>query len=110
MQNRYYYENIRLINDIIDYCHITRKPSVILLVEKAFDTICWDFLKCCLATALVQISRSGLPPSTEILKVVLQIMDTNQSTSIYRGIRQGCPLSALLFLLATKVVAIILRN
>ena len=40
MQNRYYGENIRLINDIIDYCHITRKPSVILLVdfEKAFDS------------------------------------------------------------------------
>ena len=36
--------------------------------------------------ALVQISRSGLPPSTETLKVVLQIMDTNQSISSYQEV------------------------
>ena len=29
---------------------------------------------------------------------------------LYRGIRQGCPLSAVLFLLAAEVVATVLRN
>ena len=114
MQNRYYGENIRLINDIIDYCHITRKPSVILLVdfEKAFDTICWDFLKCCL-------DYYGFGTNFKIWIATLysniESCVTNngyQSEYFYlsRGIRQGCPLSALLILLATEAVAIILCN
>ena len=73
--------------------------------EKAFDTICWDFLKCCLD---FKIWIATLYSNIE------SCVTNNGYQSEYfylsRGIRQGCPLSALLILLATEAVAIILCN
>ena len=114
MSKRYYGENIRLINDIIDYCQIEKISSAILLIdfEKAFDTICWDFLKCCM-------DQYGFGFNFKkwiaiIYNKIESCVTNNGYQSEYfqlsRGIRQGCPLSALLFLLATEVVAVILRN
>ena len=114
MANRFCGENTRLIADIIEYCKINQKPCIILLAdfEKAFDSINWSFLKSC-------IKRFGFGPN---FQTWINIMYSNIQSCVsnngyetpyfrlYRGIRQGCPLSALLFLLAAEVVATVFRN
>ena len=114
MANRFCGENTRLIADIIEYCKIYKKPCIILLAdfEKAFDSINWSFLKSC-------IKRFGFGPN---FQTWINVMYSNIQSCVsnngyqtpyfrlYRGIRQGCPLSALLFLLAAEIVATVLRN
>ena len=114
MQNRFCGENIRLISDIIDYCTLLKTPCLILLAdfEKAFDKISWNFLHCCL-------KRFGFGSSFQkwisiLYNNIESCVSNNGYQSEYfnisRGIRQGCPLSALLFLLPAEVIAIIIRS
>ena len=50
IKSRYIGQNIRIIEDILTYTHMTETPGYILLVdfEKAFDSIEWEFLFKCL--------------------------------------------------------------
>ena len=112
MEGRFCGENIRLIADVIDYCKMSKNTCILLLAdfEKAFDKINWNFLWACL-------KRFGFG---EVFKTWISILYrdiescvTNSGYQsdyfkIYRGIRQGCPLSALLFLLPAEVIAIII--
>ena len=104
MANRFCGENTRLIADIIKYCKINQKPCITLLAdfEKTFDTINWSFLKSC-------IKRFGFGPN---FQTWINVMYSNIQSCVsnngyqtpyfrlYRGIRQVCPLSALLFFVA----------
>ena len=114
MQNRFCGENIRLISDVIEFCTSQKNPCLILLAdfEKAFDKISWNFVKCCL-------KRFGFG---NIFQKWISILYNNIEScisnngyqsdyfKISRGIRQGCPLSALLFLLPAEVIAIVIRS
>ena len=114
MQNRYCGENVNLIADVIDYCKCKNASCIILLadVEKAFDTVKWSFIKKLLHKygfgSNFQRWISVLYNQTE------SCVTNNGYLSPYfklgRGIRQGCPVSALLFLLVAEVVAIVLRE
>ena len=114
MANRFCGENTRLIADIIEYCKIKQKPCIILLAdfEKAFDTINWSFFKSC-------IKRFGFGPNFQtwinVMYCNIQSCESNNGYQtpyfrLCRGIRQGCLLNAVLFLLAAEVVATVLRN
>ena len=114
MQSRFCGENIRLISDIIDYCTSQKNPCLILLAdfEKAFDKISWNFLHCCL-------KKFGFGSSFQKWISILyhnieSCVSNNGYQSEYfkisRDIRQGCPLSALLFLLPAEIIAIIIRS
>ena len=50
IKNRYIGYNIRSINDIINYTHLTKTPGILLQLdfEKAFDSVSWNFLHQCL--------------------------------------------------------------
>ena len=113
MQNRFCGENVRLICDTIEYCTSQKNPCLILLAdfEKAFDKISWDFLFCCL-------KRFGFGNTFQkwisiLYRNIESCVSNNGYQSEYfkisRGIRQGCPLSALLFLLPAEIIAIIIR-
>ena len=91
-----------------------KKEGILLFLdfEKAFDTVEWPFLidvlhKFCFKSnfitwiqtlyrnANVRISNNGW---------------ISEPFNIHRGVRQGCPLSALLFLLVAETMATKLRN
>ena len=114
MQGRFCGENIRLISDIIDFCSFNKKPGLILLVdfEKAFDTVNLSFLK-------KSVTKYGFGKNFQkwnsiLYNNIVSCVTNNGYQSQYfqltRGIRQGCPLSALLFLLIAEVIANTLRS
>ncbi|MCO5558909.1 hypothetical protein L7F22_012499 [Adiantum nelumboides] len=89
----------------IEYAKNTGQDVLIMQVdtEKAFDTIQWDFIAQTM-TALGFVSR--------MCRVVYFLYENNQSAGILDGeltrlwdlggsVRQGCPLSAMLYAIAT---------
>ena len=115
MEGRFCGENIRLISDIIiDFCSFNKKPGLILLVdfEKAFDTVNLSFLK-------KSVTKYGFGKNFQkwisiLYNNIVSCVTNNGYQSQYfqltRGIGQGCPLSALLFLLIAEVIANTLRS
>ena len=114
VKNRYIGCNIRLIEDIIDYININNKDGIVLFCdfEKAFDTVEIDFL-------LKVLDNFNFGP--QFIRWI-KTFYTNASSciknnnwistpfSVQRGIRQGCPISALLFILVTEVMATKIRS
>ena len=106
--------NIRKTLDVIDYLEKHNKTGLLLLLdfEKAFDTIEWDFILKTLdhykfgEEFIRWIMLSYSSPSA--------IFKNNGwlsgKISLHRGIRQGCPVSALLFILVVEVLADILKT
>ena len=114
IKNRFIGYNIRLIQDIIDYSEKFQIDSCILYLDftKAFDTIEWNFM-------IEAIKNFGFGESfinwikvlyTNITACVKNNDWLTESYSLSRGIRQGCPLSCLTFVLAVEILAIKLRS
>ena len=114
VKNRYIGQNVRLIKDVMTYVNNKGLARYILLLdfEKAFDSIEWSFMFKCLE----KYNMGGkFIKWIEILHNQTQSCVTNNgylSGYFYlgRGIRQGCPISALLFILVAEVLAIKIRN
>ena len=101
--------NVRLTKDIIEYFTKNGQSGAIMLVDfsKAFDVLDIQFLNSCL-----EKFNFG-----ESFRKWISVLHTNISSSVLvngwiskrfdveRGIRQGCPLSALLFILAAELMA-----
>lgn len=109
IKGRYIGENIRLLLDLKDYCY-SHKISALLLacdVAKAYDCVDWQYLR-------QVIDKIGL--GGNFLRWVDVLYDTDpnfpatasvqingklsREYTIQRGLRQGCPLSCILFLMA----------
>ena len=114
IEKRFSGENTRLISDIIEYCKLYKHPCIILLIdfEKAFDTVRWPFLK-----KLLKIYGFGdnFQKWISLLYTESESCVTNNGYlspffKLSRGIRQGCPISALLFLLVAEVAAVLIRE
>jgi len=107
-------ENIRLVQDLLDFCSHTKLPSIFIFLDfkKAFDNIDHDFL-------FEVLKRYNFGTSLiKWIKTIYKNADgkvTNngwlsKTFSITKGVRQGCPLSALLFILVVEVFAMKIRN
>lgn len=102
--------NIRLVEDIIDYFDTTEKKGLLFMVDfkKAFDSLNWDFM-----TGVLDFFNFG-PSFKRWIKLVytlpLGVLKNNGHLSeefqIHRGIRQGCPVSALIFVMCVEMLAV----
>ena len=109
IKNRYIGDNIRTIADVIDYCKIFNKPGIIALLDfqKAFDSISWPFIHKTLASfnfgdnfqKWIKLLYSN------ISSCVTNNGHTTRFFPVERGVRQGCPVSPLLFILVAEMLA-----
>ena len=106
---RFIGENVRLMQDVISYCNHNDFPLAILSLdqEKAFDRVEWSFLiatleKMGFGPSFVQWIRTfyTCPQSSVLVNGYL-----SENFSLSRGVRQGCPLSPLLYVLVAEVLA-----
>lgn len=108
IKGRFIGENIRLLLDLKAYC-ISHNYSALLLacdVKKAYDCVDWQYMKHVLSAAGlgnnflrwidVLYDRNTQSPTTAAVQINGKI---SRDYKIERGLRQGCPLSCLLFLI-----------
>ena len=106
--------SIRSIFDIIQNTKSNNSSALLAFIdfEKAFDKLNWIFLQKALAKfGFGNYFREWIQIIyTDIESCVINNGTTSKYFKIKTGVRQGCPLSALLFLIAVETLAIALRN
>ena len=114
LKKRFIGQNVRLTYDVIDYANTENIPGAILFLDfrKAFDTIEWNFMfktleKFNFGTTFVNFTKTLY---NACQSSVLNHGWVSEPLSLKRGIRQGCPVSALLFLLVAEIMATKIRS
>lgn len=114
LKGRSIHNNIRLVLDLIDYNNLIDNEGFILFLDfyKAFDMIEHEFM-------FQALDLFGFG-SNFINVIRLLYRDTNSSVClphgtsrrfrIYKGIKQGCPISPLLFIAATEMLSLLIKN
>ena len=110
IKGRFIGENARLVLDIYDYCEENDTEGILLFADfqKAFDSVEWDFLFQTLQK--FNFGKKFLK-WIKILytKPYFHVKNNNWLTrkcKMSRGIRQGCPVSALLFLFVIEILVL----
>ena len=111
---RHITDNIHLIQDLIDLINNNEEEAAFLLFdqEKAFDRISHNFL-------IKTLQNFGFGDYfIKWVKIILKDIKSfvringyeTEEFTVERGVRQGCPLSPLLYVLAAEVLAINIRK
>jgi hypothetical protein len=114
IKGRYIGTNIRLIEDIIDFYDDANIGGMLMMIDfqKAFDSLEWNFLYHVLE--IFNFGESFINWIKTLYNNPTTCIKNNghlsQNIDIQRGIRQGCPVSALLFIIATEIMAIDIRQ
>ena len=114
VKERFIGQNIRLLLDIIEYARKFNKNGVILFLdfEKAFDSLSWDFIfKCLKKMGFKENFCQWVKIIYTKPKAFIKINGfLSRSVNIERGIRQGCPLSALIFIICTEFLSLYIKE
>ena len=114
IKGRSIYENLLDIQALMTMCDNMDSETMLILldIEKAFDSIGWDFIK----SVLIQYQ---LPDSFirwfEIFYTDKELRILNngcmsEAISPKRGVAQGCGISPLFFILALEVLTLAIRD
>ena len=110
---RFIGENVSIIRDVVSFASRTGFPLAILSLdqEKAFDRVDWGFMR-------ATLGRMGFKYSflrwvglfyTQVQSAVIVNGHISPFFSLSRGVRQGCPLSPLLYVLVAETLAVNIR-
>ena len=107
-------ENFRLINNIIQYSleNDSSGSLIFLDFEKTFDSLDWNFI----FEALKRFNFGAVFISytkciySKCSSSIINMGLGSKYFDLSRGIRQGCSLSALLFVIAVEILACNIRN
>ena len=110
IKGRFIGENARLILDIFEYCENSNDEGIFLFLdfEKAFDSVEWNFL-----FKTLEKFNFGTH-SIDWIKImycnpIFRLKNNgwlSKTCSMSRGIRQGCPTSALLYIFVAEILAL----
>ena len=112
--HRNIHENLMVLRDTIDYVNWENLEAAVVSIdqEKAFDRINWEYMFCVM-------NKMNLPPtflkwielfySKPNCRIILNNF-IGSPVQIGRGIRQGCPLSPLLYAICAEGLACLIRN
>ena len=107
-------ENVRVLKDVVDYVNRSNVGAAIISLdqEKAFDRVDWSFM-------LRVLEAMNFGPSfckwvrllyTNVFSQVLVNGFQSDPFPVSRGVRQGCPLSPLLYVLVAETIASAIRK
>lgn len=109
MENRYIFNNIRLVFGILDYSYVILDALFVPLLDfcKAFHStehkliflFFKKFIFCDTSCSAVKSLDSNANSSIRMKK------DTTSTLHPNRSVRQGCPISSHLFLICTQILA-----
>uniref|UniRef100_A0A803SNV6 Reverse transcriptase domain-containing protein n=1 Tax=Anolis carolinensis TaxID=28377 RepID=A0A803SNV6_ANOCA len=102
-------ENVRCILDIIEYHEWNHQKELALLsidAEKAFDNLNWSFFKLLFKEIDIGFQfYNAIDTIYEDQRAKIRINGQHsQNIKIGKGVRQGCPLSPLIFIFALEVL------
>ena len=110
---RFMGENVRLLHDVVDYSSSEGVSGAILSLdqEKAFDRVEWSYLtKVLVRMGFGESFRSWVRLLyTEVFSAVTVNGFVTEQFPVSRGVRQGCPLSPLLYVLVAESLACAIR-
>ena len=107
-------QNIHLVRDLIDLANKNDEPAAFIFLdqEKAFDRVNHNFLFQTMEA--FGIGQKFIKWVSTIYKNASSVLCVNghfsEKIPLKRRVRQGCPLSALLYVLVIEVLAIQLRS
>ena len=114
MKDRFIGQNVRLLNDLMEYTDVKKISGIFLFIdfEKAFDSIEWNFIK-----RSLELFNLGQFVTWWFLifynnseAAVINAGYLTDYFTVSRGVRQGCPLSPLLFILSVELLALKIRQ
>jgi len=114
IKGRYIGNNVRLLNDLMEYTDANRLLRIFLFIDfkKAFDNIEWSFIHNSLTLFNFGpvIRRWVYIFYNNVERGVMNCGYMTKYFSVSPGVRQGCSLSPLLFVLAVEVLALKIRQ
>ena len=110
---RFIGQNVRLLNDLMTYAESNNLPGILLFIDfrKAFDTIEWDFIQKSIEMFNFGPNiRKWISIYTNVESGVMNAGFMTNYFKVSRGVRQGCLLSPLLFVLPVELLGLKIRQ